>query len=308
MSPLDNLASRPVNGSNPLPEYTVVGEDHDSILEHMAEIWRYRALIVELLRRDLNIRYKNRVGGILWSLFPPLLQVLTLTIMVKLFLAPVNNYSAYLMAVIFLWQFFMNAVLDSSNSILINQSLIRKIYFPRAIMPIVSILTNLLHFGVSLILIFLYFFIIPFRQPIYPKNITPAILWVIPSVLGLAVLALGVGFITARMTTLYEDVRFLGTTFFGLFFYAMPILYPIERVAAHPNIYAWYMLNPTAVFLVAFQRALLPPLPIDGEKSILDFSGVPVAHMLPAFAISIFILCIGFYSFERSKWMMIERM
>lgn len=287
-----------------MTEYTIVGGKPDSLFESVREIWRYRPLIAELVMRELKIRYKNRVGGILWSLAPPVLQVLTITLMVKLFLTPINNYSAYLMPVMFLWQFFQNAVLDAGNCILLNAALARKVYFPRAILPIVSMLVNLLHLGISLGFTLVYFFVLG----TYPAHMSWHIVLILPITFFVGLLALGIGFLTARLNTLYEDVKFLSQTFMSLFFYSLPILYPVENVASRPNIFTVYMLNPVASYLVAFQRSLLPPL--SDMQGLPDGNsvGIPWLFLSIAIAVTLFLVGIGFYTFERSKWIMMERL
>ncbi|HEX8465744.1 MAG TPA: ABC transporter permease [Abditibacterium sp.] len=288
--------------------FTVVGGVRETLGESVREIWRFRPLIAELVRRDLKVRYKNRVGGVLWSLFSPLMQVLTITLMVKFFLTPVKDYSAYLMPVMFLWQFFQNIVLDASQSMIMNAALARKIYFPRAILPIVTLISNVMHFGVALGFTLLYFFVVPVSKPIYPQNLQLKVLWMLPVVAGVAILALGIGYLLAYLNTLYEDIRFLTNTLLGLFFYAMPILYPIERVAARPDIFPFYLLNPMATWVAAFQRSLLNPLKVEGAttppvafEQLLPFIGIAALSSLA-------ILTFGFWIFERSKWTMMERL
>jgi ABC-type polysaccharide/polyol phosphate export permease len=290
--------------------YTVIGGQRETIFDSLKEIWRYRALIFELVRRDLKMRYKGRVGGILWSLFPPLLQVLTITLMVKFFLTQVSNYSAYLMAVMFLWQFFANTVLDSSQSLLTNSQLVRKIYFPRAILPLVTLTSNIIHFSISFVFTLLYFFVVPVSDPIYPQNLRWEILWAFPCVLCVGMLALGIGYLLSYITTFYEDIRFLSGTFLNLSMYAVPILYPIEKVFAQANIYPFYMMNPMASLLVGFQRSLLPPI-ID-EKAVIEIKPLPFYDLLPwilvSFVTSTLVLALGFWMFERSKWSIMERL
>lgn len=281
----------------------MLGGTRDSMLDSMREIWSFRALVLELVRRDLKVRYKNRVGGILWSLFTPLMQVLTITLMVKFFLNParINNYSAYLMPVMFLWQFFQNTVLDSSQAMLNNASLARKIYFPRAILPLVSLISNLIHFGIAFVFILVYLFILN-----HGHLVLPHFFYLAPfCVLGLGFFALGLGFLLAYICTLYDDARFLSITVLGLFFYLVPILYPIERVAAQPRIYPFYMLNPASVWLVGFQRALLPPIVQKGGPPPV---AMPLEWLALALLISVLTLVVGFRTFERSKWMMMERL
>lgn len=284
--------------------YTVEGEKKDSILANLMEVWKFRALVVELVMRELKIRYKNRVGGILWSLATPVLQVLTITLMVKLFLSKIDNYSAYLMGVMFLWQFFQNTILDSGTCILANSQLARKIYFPRAILPIVAMLVNLLHFCISLAFTLAYLFVLR----TYPEQLSWSVLLIFPVTLLVGLLGLGVGFLTARLNTLYEDVKFLSQTFMGLFFYGLPILYPIEKVAMHNKIFVAYMLNPMASFLVAFQRGLLPPPVVKDGDLILPPVDIPWLYLIIATVVSLFLLGLGYYTFERSKWIMMERL
>lgn len=283
--------------------FSVRGGERDSIVDSVRDIWRFRSLVLELVRRDLKVRYKNRVGGILWSLFPPLMQVLTIWLMVKFFLGQVPDYSSHLMAVMFLWQFFQNTVLDASQAMIVNAALARKIYFPRAVLPLVTLISNLLHFGVASIFTLVYFFVMPLGHPTYPLAISPLI-WLAPfCVLGMGMFALGLGYLLAYLTTLYDDVKFLSVTLLGLFFYLVPVLYPIERVAAHTKIYPFYMLNPAAVWLVGFQRSLLPPL--KGSPIVYHF---PFDWLIIAFVLSFITLVGGFWIFERSKWMMMERL
>ena len=290
--------------SLPTVGFTVLGETRETPLEALREIWRFRSLIVELVQRDLKVRYKKRVGGILWSLFAPLMQVVTITLMVNLFLQPIEGFSGYLMPVMFLWQFFQNTVLDASQSMVINAQLARKIYFPRAILPLVTLISNLLHFTISFAFTLFYFLIKPIGDPVYPKNLQPKFLLVFPIILAVGILALGVGYLLSYLSTLYDDVRYLVTTFLQLLFYAIPIFYPIEKVAVHAEIYPLYMSNPLAALMVGFQRALLPPLAVVGTTPVA-FPGLWVAI---GCASSVVILLLGFVIFERSKWTMMERL
>jgi len=288
----------------PPVSFTVTGETRETPLEALREIWRFRALIVELVQRDLKVRYKKRVGGILWSLFAPLMQVLTITLMVKLFLQPINNFSAYLMPVMFLWQFFQNTVLDAAQSMVMNAQLARKIYFPRAILPMVTLISNLLHFTISFAFTLFYFLIIPPGDPIYPKLLQLKFLLVFPLILCVGFLALGVGYLLSYLSTLYDDVRYLSTTLLALFFYAVPILYPVEKVYVNQKIYPLYMLNPMASLMVGFQRAMLPPLAVEGTTPV----AFPVFWVGLGMLSSLVILLLGFLIFERSKWTMMERL
>jgi len=289
--------------------FSVQGGTRDSMFDSLREIWRFRALVLELVRRDLKVRYKNRVGGVLWSLFTPLLQVLTIWAMVKFFLTQIGNYSAYLMTVMFLWQFFQNTVLDSSQAMIINAPLARKIYFPRAVLPLVTLLSNLFHFAIAFVFILIYLVAFPFGHSIYQTAGIQHFFYLAPvCVLGLGIFALGIGYLLAYVCTLYDDARFLSVTLLGLFFYLVPVLYPIERVAVHRDIYSLYMLNPAAAWMVGFQRALLPPIsPPQGVAGPPPVA-MPLELVGIAALMSVLTLIAGFWVFERSKWTMMERL
>lgn len=288
----------------PAISFTVTGETRETPLEALREIWRFRALIVELVQRDLRIRYKKRVGGVLWSLFPSLMQVAIISLMVNLFLTPTEGISGYLLPVVFLWQFFQNTVLDAAQSMVLNAQLARKIYFPRAILPIVTLLTNLLHFVASFVFMLIYFFVKPWSHPIYPQHLQPKFLLVFPIVLCVGFLALGVGYLLSYLSTLYDDVRFLLTNVLQLLYFTVPVFYTLEQVNARPDVYPIYMLNPIAALVAGFQRALLPPLEV-GNMTPVAF---PLTYVLIACATSVVVLLLGFLIFERSKWMMMERL
>jgi lipopolysaccharide transport system permease protein len=272
----------------------------------LLEIWTLRPLVAELVRRDLKLRYKNSIGGVAWSLLNPLMQIAVITVLMQFMLAnPVKDYSAYLF-VFFLWNFFQVCVMDGCHVILMNAQLVRKVYFPRAILPIVALLGNLFHFGIAFVFTILYFF---YPVQTYPGNLRPEFLLVIPIVFFMSCLCLGLSFFLAYLNVFYEDVRFIVTAGLQLFFYGLPILYPIERVLARPPIYEIYMLNPVAAFLVTYQRALLPaPVVKDSAGHVMASVGVPWMHFGLACVVSVVVLLTGYYYFERNQWEMVERL
>jgi lipopolysaccharide transport system permease protein len=277
------------------------------MLESLREIWSYRPLILELVRRDLKLRYKNSIGGIAWSLFNPLMQVIVITIVMKFILPrPIENYSAYLLGVLFAWNLISVSLLDGCISILQNASLVRKIYFPRAILPLATLLGNVFHFSISFGFTLFYFFLLR----AYPQHLRLEFLWVIPTFIFMVMLSLGVSFFLSYLNVFYEDVRFIVTALTGLFFYALPILYPIESVR-EKGYFEIYMLNPVAALLVMYQRALLAPPEIkDAAGNRLPPIDIPQIwpYFLLAGLTSFLILALGFAFFERNKWEMVERL
>jgi ABC-type polysaccharide/polyol phosphate export permease len=281
-------------------------ESGDGLIQGVLDIWRYRPLLLQLVQRDLKLRYKNSIGGIAWSLFNPLMQIFVITVVMKFIQArPISSYSAYLFSIIFLWSFFQVTLVDGCISILQNAPLVRKVYFPRAILPVATMLGNLFHFSIAFVFTLLYFFVLGS----YPDHLNPVILMVIPTVFFTAVLSLGLSFILAYLNVFYEDVRFMVTALLQLLFYAMPIFFTIEQVAAK-GYYGIYMLNPIAVFLVTCQRSLLRPPEVLGPdgKTMLPSIGIPWDYFFLACAISTVVLIVGFLLFERYKWEIMERL
>lgn len=269
------------------------------------EVWRYRGLLLELVRRDLKLRYKNSVGGVLWSLADPLMKILTITLMMNFIQAkPIKDYSAHLF-IIFLWNFIAVSIADGCYAISLNAPLVKKVYFPRAILPLVTTLGNLFHFGIGFGFTVVYLFALG----TYPQQIGPKFLLVFPVIICAFALSLGIGFIVAYLNVLYEDVKFITNSLLQLSFFVLPVFFTIEQVRAKgENYFDLYLLHPVHALLVTYQRALLPsPRVIIGE-TILTPVGIPWAHFGLAALSSFLILIIGFLMFEKHKWEVCERL
>lgn len=274
--------------------------DRDTVLDSLRELWRHRLLIRELAHRDLKLRYKNSVAGIAWSLLNPILQIFVITMMLKFGkIQTIDNYSAYLFGIVFLWGAFQNALLDGCISILANANLVRKVYFPRAILPIISLLSNSFHFGIAFGFTLLYFFVLR----TYPGQLDWHFLMVFPAVFFTGVLALGLSFILAYLNVFYEDVRFIVQALLQLMFYTLPVFITIEQIAANPRIYGLYMLSPLNALLVTYQRALLRPPGTPGLPPV----DIPWTYFGLACVTSTLILLVGFRLFEHYKWEIAER-
>jgi len=107
--------------------------------------------------RDLKVRYKNSALGFFWSLLNPLVQVVTITLVIKYVMnLNIPNYSAYLLVAYLPWVFFQMALLDSSQIILHHRNLLRRVYFPREVLPLSAVVANLIHFVLALVVFFAY--------------------------------------------------------------------------------------------------------------------------------------------------------
>ena len=147
----------------------------------LQELWRFRGLLWQLVRRDLKVRYKNSRLGFLWSIAPPLMQVLCITFAFKIatgFAKDIPNYSAYLLAAMIPWTYFSTAILDSSQSILLMYGVIKKVYLPREIIPLSSAISNFIHFALSWVVFFAYLFLYVQAKPLVTMLWLPYLLFV----------------------------------------------------------------------------------------------------------------------------------
>lgn len=217
---------------------------------HWNEIWQHRELLYFLTWRDIKVRYKQTVLGITWVILQPLAIALALTI----FLGRVVHvssqnlpYPVFAYAGMVLWQLFSQALTEASNSLLANERLITKVYFPRLIIPLSAVLASLLDFFICLVV--LGFFLVHYR--IVP---TPAIV-LLPLVIFLALLiSLGVGLWLAALNVKYRDVRYTVGFLVQIWFLASPIAYPTSVVSERWRI--WYGLNPMVGVIDGFRYAL----------------------------------------------------
>lgn len=267
-----------------------------------------------MVSRELRVRYKNSVLGIFWSFLNPLLQVLTMTFVFGTILREgVPNFSAYIFAAYLPFTFFQFSVLDSAQSVLASLPLVKKIYFPREILPLASILANFLHLLLGFAVFFVFLFVIYLRDrrmiPFQATTIYLPILLLIS-----LMLSIGLGLIVSALNTFYEDVKYIVNMIMYLMVFLCPIMYLAESVAGtNANarsgylLYKLYNLNPMAALATAYRKILLAPVPVRVSRGIqeplpLDWTYVGIA------ALTSFVLMIGGYAlFNRFKWRFVER-
>jgi lipopolysaccharide transport system permease protein len=286
------------------------------MLAELRELWRFRELLFSMIERELKIRYKNSFLGFFWSLITPLATVLVITVVFKyLVRIQVDNYSAYVLAALLPFLFLQQALLDSSQSVLGSIQMVRKIYFPREILPLAIIISNFVHFLLALFVFFVYLLVIWLRNPeVSPFQWTTLYLPLL-LIISLA-LVTGLGLIVSALNTFYEDVKYMLSVGLYLIFYLSPIIYFSENVfhVDHPQsrlIYFLYHLNPVAMLATAYRKILLAPQPVQigaGEQAVIH-EPLPLDWgMLGITAIMSFaFLILGYRMFNRLKWRFVER-
>lgn len=283
------------------------------MLAELKELWRFRELLLSLVQRELKIRYKNSFLGFFWSLINPLITVLVMTVVFKFFLrSETPNLSAYILAAYLPFMFFQFAILDSAQSILSYLPLVRKIYFPREVLPLALIIANFFHFLLAIGVFLVYLFVVYLLDPqISPFQWTLVLLPVV-LVINLA-LATGLGLLVAALNTFYEDIKYLVSVILYLMFFLCPIMYFSENVRYAATgksdfVYMLYHLNPVAMLCTAYRKVMVAPQPVDlGKDGIvaplpLDWGLLGITALT-----SLFLLWLGYAVFNRLKWRFVER-
>lgn len=270
----------------------------------LAEAWRFRALLWQLVRRDLKVRYKNSRLGFLWSIAPPLMEVAVITFAMKRatgFAADFPSYSAFVLVAMIPWTYFSTAILDSSQSILLMYGVIRKVYLPREIIPLANAVSNFIHFMLSWLVFFVYWWGIA-RGPILPT-----VIWFPYLVIVQLMLVTGISLVVSCLNVFYEDVKYIVTIIMRLGLFVLPIMYVVEQVKHRSSalVYNIYMLNPLASLITAYRKCLLEApssKAIGGPSLPLD----PVS-MLVTGVVSFAVLLGGYAYFNSRKWQFVER-
>ena len=217
----------------------------------LRDLWRYRGLLYFLTWRDVKVRYKQTLLGAAWAVLQPVLTMLIFSIIFgQLAKLPSEGipYPIFTYTALLPWQLFAFALVNSSNSLVGSQNLVSKVYFPRLIIPIASVLPGLLDFAIS-------FVVLIGMMIFYQVPLTPRIL-ALPLLLILALAsALAVGVWLSALNVQYRDVRYV-VPFLTLFWqYATPVAYSSTLIPAKWRLL--YGLNPMSGVVEGFRWALL---------------------------------------------------
>jgi ABC-type polysaccharide/polyol phosphate export permease len=285
----------------------------------LAELWRYRELLWTVVLRELRIRYKNSYLGFFWSILNPLITVLVMTLVFKYVMGQqVKNYSAYILAAYLPYMFFQLALMDSAQCIIAQITLLKKIYFPREILPIGSVLANSVHFLLAMLVFFVYLLVIWLLNP--GDNPFRATVFLLPIfVLMQLALTLGLALIISALNTFFEDVKYIVSVGLYLLFFLAPIVYFAEQVYYAGGIddrwrgpiYTIYLLNPVALLMTGYRKVMLDPqqVAMAGPSGTHTYEYLPLDWGLVGVAACVCLgtLIFGYWIFNRKKWEFVER-
>lgn len=280
-----------------------------TMVDELKELYKYRQLLISMVRRELRIRYKNSILGFLWSFINPLVTVLVMTFVFKvIYGVKIPNYSAYVLASYLPFTFFQMAMMDSSQSVLGSLSLIKKIYFPREILPLAYVIANFIHLLLAMLMFFAYLAFIyildPRSLPFQPASLFLPVLLIIN-----LFLATGFSLWISALNVFYEDIKYVVGIVTYLLFFMCPVMYSSEQVYYRLGRTGYYLynLNPEAIIVTAYRKILLAPQPY-AHDGIVE-AAIPLSWklLLIASAFSIFVLWYGYRVFNRMKWRFVER-
>jgi ABC-2 type transport system permease protein len=263
-----------------LPKY-VTGQKMN-FTSTVREIFSYREMIKSFVRRDLRGRYQGSFLGFLWTFLNPLLQLVVYSIVFGTILqSNIEKYYLFLFVALIPWLFFANAVTGGSTAVIAQKDMVKKIYFPREVLPIAHVTTAFVNMLLCFIVIFIV--VIFSRTPLNPL----ALLCLIPVWMVEYILALGMAFITSALTVYMRDMEHILSIVVMAWQYLTPVMYSYEIVPAKYRFI--FNLNP------------MTPI-IDAYRTILYYHSVPdLSTLLSALGMGLAVLIVGWLVVSKLK-------
>jgi lipopolysaccharide transport system permease protein len=247
-----------MNHEEAIKEWDLTIEPQRSLFQiNLKDVWRYRDLLGLLVKRDITAGYKQTILGPIWMFLQPLFTTITFTFVFGN-LAGLSTdglpQPLFYMAGTIAWTYFSDCLTGTAGVFRANAGIFGKVYFPRLIMPLTLVISNLMKFGIQLfqfLILYIYYIVAKNYQP----ELSAYILLLPFLILLMAMLGLGLGMIISAMTTKYRDLSFLLGFGMTLFMYATPVIYPLS---ATPEKYkAILSYNPIAPILEGFRYIVL---------------------------------------------------
>ena len=260
-------------------------------------------LLTELVRKDLKVKYKNSALGFVWSLANPLLYLAVFSLVFSVLLPNgVPSFAVLFMAGFLVWNFFSLATLTATGSVVGNANLVRKVRFPRVVLPLSSVGFSGVHFLLQLLVLFVV--LVPF----YPAAFGPQLWLLVPALAVAVTVTLAMSLLASALNVRYRDVEHLLEIALLAGFWLTPIVYPVtvirDQVAGHGWLFDLYMASPMTAVVVAMQRAIYvhPVVTVDGKpRQILpaDGYGFYLTWLGVAGAVALVLLAVGLWTFRR---------
>jgi len=259
------------------------------MIRRVRELYQYRELLRNLVVRDLKVRYRNSVLGVLWSLLNPLLMTLVFTVVFTLMIpSDIPNYPVFFMCGFLPWTFLATSLNGATGSIINNSNLIKKVYFPRDILPLSDVLANLVQFLIAVLVLFAMVYV-------FQMKLTLAVLMLPLIILTQLMFVAGLALLLSTANVFYRDTQHILSVVVQAWFFLTPIFYPItvlpesaEILGFTVDIQLWVRrLNPMASLIAAYRDVIYR-----GNFTGFDF-------FLRTFVTCLTVFLIGYYVFCR---------
>lgn len=246
----------------------------------LKELFDYRQMVYSLVKKDLRGRYKGSVLGFMWTFINPLLQLVVYTVVFSIIMKNgIEKYYIYLFVALVPWIFFSTSVTSGSSSILDSKDMVKKIYFPREVMPIACVTGNFVNM--------LFSFVVIFGVLIFSGwGINPVAVLCLPVIMLIEyILCLGIALMTSALTVYFRDLEYILGIITMAWMYMTPVMYGPEMV---PEQYRFiWELNPMTPIAMAY-------------RDILYYKQIPqMSTLIHAFVIGVVIVVFGYWLFRK---------
>ncbi|MFN2189957.1 MAG: ABC transporter permease [Candidatus Promineifilaceae bacterium] len=265
---------------------------------------RYQYLLSNLVRRDLKVRYRNSILGVLWSLLNPILMMLVFSLVFAELIPreDIRQYAVFFLVGLLPWQFFTGSMIGGATSITNSTQLIKKVYFPRLLLPTASTISHLVNFLIAFIVLIALLFISGLGLTIYS-------LWVIPILITQIIFILGLVYLFSSLNVFFRDVIMILNVALLAMFFLTPIIYPLDWLGEARTVFG-------ITFSPAVVMRWLNPMAsiIDGYRTVLwgTMSSGPAPmdpiYLLRTFITSVLIFGFGLTVFNRTHHLFGEKL
>jgi ABC-2 type transport system permease protein len=241
-----------------------------SIPNHLREIWAFRELLGSLIRKELKVRYKNSALGFVWSMIQPVFLLVIYGVAFSILGQGFRDFQVWLMSGLVVWTLVNTTLVTSVQAITINATLVGKVNFPRAVLPLATLGSALVHFCLQFVTFLVI--LVAFRH-----KVDLSYVWLLPfALVALALFLASAGLILSIVNVHARDTQHLLDLALIALFWAIPIIYEYMRVSrwlkAH-SLPTWLpLLNPITSIIITFQRALYGRAAIGGRQLLPDQS------------------------------------
>lgn len=245
----------------------------------LKNLYNYRELLKTNVKKDVGGKYKNSFLGVLWSFINPLLQIAVYAFVFQIIMrSSIENYAVYLCCALVPWQYFSSVVLRGAATIIDNGNIIKKVYFPREILPISIVTSEGINFLISTIII-LGFVIVS------GIGLSVNVFWYFLIVIIQYIISLGISFIVSSLSVYFRDLLHLLGVVMQLLFYATPIVYSAQNV---PASFRWILkINPMSYLIEGYRSIFY-------EKMPPDFKSLGIALLM-----GIVLCTVGYFVFRK---------